>query len=121
MAVRPVFDVGSIEAGRIVGLEDGGIVRDHGADPRRYRHGLRALASVYEEVLQGAAGHQESAGESSRVTSIPLPFSQLSYVCFSLNAKNVESARDESGHLLYIPAFFRAHGVEFSRARHRRL
>lgn len=53
--------------GRIAGLKDGGIVRDNGADPRRHRrrrHGLRALASVYEEVLQGAAGHQESAGEN---------------------------------------------------------
>jgi len=65
----------------IAGLENGGIVRDNGADPRRHRrrrHGLRALASVYEEVLQGAAGHQESAGESSALHlhfsfSPPLP------------------------------------------------
>jgi len=33
-----------------------------------------------------------------------LPFLHPRYVCISLNAKNVESARDESKHLLYVRA-----------------
>lgn len=44
--------------------KNGGSIRGNGADRHRRHYGVRALASIYEKIFQGATRYQEFAGES---------------------------------------------------------
>jgi hypothetical protein len=59
-----VFDVEYFEEEEASTCKNGGSIGGNGADRHRRHHGVRALASVYEKIFEGATRYQESAGES---------------------------------------------------------